>query len=127
MIFVCEVCGKLADHAEHWYASVRAWCETHTPWSGHFEWCPGECQKLIPKEAPAKPSPFVVKPDDLARCHVQRSRDSARYNDVWLVRAVTATAVELWREVDAVTKKPSYRYFISRDQFESEWGKVEAE
>lgn len=45
--FRCESCGALAEHAEHWHDKVRAWCEHHTPWSGHFEHCGPTCQGLI--------------------------------------------------------------------------------
>ena len=47
---ICR-CGAPAVHAEHWYETTRAWCEEHTPWSGHFEWC-GD--KLVAGDDPCK-------------------------------------------------------------------------
>lgn len=42
----CGTCGKPSDHAEHDHDRVRAWCEQHTPWSGHFEFCGEPCREL---------------------------------------------------------------------------------
>ena len=128
MKFVCEQCGADAAHAERWYESHRAWCETHTPWSGHYEWCnENDCHVLIPRTAPAPTPPFIVAPGDEARCWVQLSSHSAKHNLVWGVHAVTATAVELRREIPAYRHMPAARYtlFVSRDQFVAEWKKVE--
>lgn len=36
---VCERCGKAADHAEWFFKKRNIWCEQHTPWSGHYEFC----------------------------------------------------------------------------------------
>lgn len=46
-MLTCESCGAPADHAEHYYDKVRAWCELHTPWSGHYEFCGKPCQDLL--------------------------------------------------------------------------------
>lgn len=42
----CEWCNKPADHADTMFGRVRAWCEQHTPWSGHFEDCGERCFEL---------------------------------------------------------------------------------
>lgn len=44
---LCGVCGAPADHAEHWHQTTRAWCEAHTPWSGHYECCGAGCRELL--------------------------------------------------------------------------------
>lgn len=44
---ICEECGVPATHAETFYERVRYWCERHTPWSGHFEYCGDGCARLL--------------------------------------------------------------------------------
>ena len=44
--FECHECGALPDHAEHWYGSIRYWCDKCVPMSGHYEHCPDPCEKL---------------------------------------------------------------------------------
>jgi hypothetical protein len=42
----CEICEGPAVHFEYFNEKIRAWCESHTPWSGHYEHCPVPCKKL---------------------------------------------------------------------------------
>jgi hypothetical protein len=44
---LCETCGAIADHGEHFHHTKRFWCEAHTPWSGHFEHCGDKCADLM--------------------------------------------------------------------------------
>ena len=61
---VCEQCGKPADHAECWNNKLgyRAWCEAHTPWSGHYEYCPDHCRRMRGLPPPPKYPPFCPPP-----------------------------------------------------------------
>jgi hypothetical protein len=43
---LCD-CGRPATHREYWRGGFRAWCEEHTPWSGHHEYCPSPCRELM--------------------------------------------------------------------------------
>ncbi len=61
-------CGAPAVHAEHWYETTRAWCEEHTPWSGHFEWC-GD--RLVAGDDPCKAL--------LARLRGQHEREASTW------------------------------------------------
>lgn len=47
--YLCEDCGAPAQHVESWnnMLGYLAWCEAHTPWSGHYEWCPKPCVEML--------------------------------------------------------------------------------
>lgn len=47
--FLCNECSEPANHMETFYGHPRGWCENHTPWSGHYEYCPDPCKKLLAK------------------------------------------------------------------------------
>ena len=36
-------CDAPVAHWEYWHNTVRGWCEEHTPWSGHYEYCSISC------------------------------------------------------------------------------------
>lgn len=44
----CDVgsCDTPVTHAEHFHERIRAFCDHHTPWSGHHERCPEPCAEL---------------------------------------------------------------------------------
>jgi hypothetical protein len=47
--FECEgstTCRRQVAHAEHYHERVRAFCDEHVPWSGHWERCPDPCDRL---------------------------------------------------------------------------------
>lgn len=46
-VLKCEQCAMPAVHAEVIAGEARAWCDQHTPWSGHFEFCGDQCRALI--------------------------------------------------------------------------------
>ncbi len=50
-------CGGPVAHIEHWYGTVRLWCEKHTPWSGHYENHDNACADLMQQ--------FHVRRDEL--------------------------------------------------------------
>ncbi len=39
-------CDDHVTHAEHFHERIRAFCDHHTPWSGHSERCPEPCAEL---------------------------------------------------------------------------------
>ena len=51
-------CGAAPDHAEHYHHRIRYFCERHTAWSGHYEFCGRgkSCAKLV-AAARSKPAP----------------------------------------------------------------------
>jgi len=40
-------CRTAVTHAESYNRRMRYWCEKHTPWSGHYEYCPDPCSRLM--------------------------------------------------------------------------------
>lgn len=57
--------GLEISHAEHHYEWIRLWCEKCVPMSGHYEWCPQECVRIIAKrrELPIGKRPMRSKDD----------------------------------------------------------------
>lgn len=58
--YLCGDCGALAQHVEGWnnILGFRAWCEKHTPWSGHYEHCPEPCRTRLERGVPPSEQMF---------------------------------------------------------------------
>lgn len=83
---LCEQCGGIPDHAEHFGARVRAWCEQHTPWSGHYENCGHVCRALILPTAPGGESAKCVDAGTGTRAAGRVSFGAFRCNCIRLAR-----------------------------------------